>query len=82
MRFIYITFRSVTGAMEAKAILERRGIIAVLRRTPEALRSRGCGYSLRLRLADGQMADHLLTNIRFEKIFLETAQGKWQEVVL
>lgn len=84
MRFIYITFSTVTGAMEGKRQLQRRGIDASLRRTPEVLRQRGCGYSLRLRQTQVETAKQLLLHqgIPFERIFLELGKDQWQEVAL
>ena len=84
MRFIYITFSTVTGAMEGKLQLQRRGIDASLRRTPEVLRQRGCGYSLRLRQTQVETAIQLLLHqgIPYERIFLELGKEQWQEVAL
>lgn len=84
MSAVYITFPSVTGAMEGKKLLDRRGIRASLLRTPEALRKRGCGYSLRISRGTELEAKALLEgwDVKFERIFLEDPRGRWQEVAL
>ena len=84
MSAVYITFPSVTGAMEGKKLLDRRGIRASLLRTPEALRKRGCGYSLRLSQGAEAEAKALLEGwgIKYERIFREDPRDRWQEVAL
>lgn len=44
-----ILLRSVTYAYKAKERLARRGITAVIRRTPASLSKCGCGYSILVR---------------------------------
>lgn len=82
MKYVYLTFRSVTAAMEAGRLLERAGLSARLLRTPEQLRSRGCGYSLRMRIQDLPEGKLLLNQYGAapEKYFQELASGSWQEV--
>ena len=45
MRYL-ILCRSLTYALKAAAVLERRGISAVIVKAPQHLRDRGCGYAL------------------------------------
>ena len=84
MSYAEITFSSVTRAMEGKKLLAREGITAALRRTPESLRQRGCGYSLRVAQGRVQMAKNLLQRheIPYQRIFTEQDGGKWPEVIL
>lgn len=84
MREIYLSFRSVTSAMEALRLLTGNGIRANLRRTPEAMRSRGCGYSLGIPERKGQDAVSFLRQkgASFERAFRKDESGIWQEVVL
>lgn len=44
----YITFRSLTTAQRASALLQRYGIAHRLQRTPKSMAGLGCGYSLKL----------------------------------
>lgn len=45
MRYL-ILCRSLTYAQKAAAVLERRGISAVIVKAPQHLRDRGCGYAM------------------------------------
>lgn len=82
MKYVYLTFRSVTAAMEARRLLERAGLSVGLLRTPEQLRSRGCSYSLRLRQQELPEGKLLLNKhgAAPEKYFQELVPGSWQEV--
>ena len=42
----YITFRSVTLAQRAEAILKREGYQCYLQRAPKWMGQRGCSYAL------------------------------------
>lgn len=81
MHDVFFTFRSVTAAMDAVRLLQRVGIRAGLLRTPESIRSRGCGYSLKLNAR--HMADakrHLQEHgVPFERIFRKGEGVRWQE---
>lgn len=79
-----ITFRSVTPAQRAEAVLQRSGISCDLRRTPRWMEEKGCGYSLRLRLQDVQRATELLkvNQLPFRKIYLQHEGGKIEEFVI
>lgn len=80
----YFTFRTVTAAMQGSRALEEAGLGALMARTPPDLRSRGCGYSLRVREEEVTAAKNILMreNLRFQRIYRKTAEGKWQEVTL
>ena len=82
MNEAYLTFRSVTSAMEALRLLNRSGIRANLRRTPEAIRSRGCGYSLGVAVHRAEEAMQVLRSREafFEKCFYRERDGSWREV--
>lgn len=84
MKEVYLSFRSVTSAMEALRVLTGNGIHANLRRTPETIRSRGCGYSLAVPERKGEEAMNLLRQkgVSFEKVFRRMQGGFWQEVAL
>ena len=68
-----ITFRSVTPAQRGEGILRRAGVDCALQRTPRWMEEQGCGYSLRLRKADGARAAALLrrNGISFRKVYLQ-----------
>lgn len=66
-----ITFRSITPAQRAQRVLRRGGMEAALQRTPRQMEVQGCGYCLRIRTVDREMAVSLLeqANIPFGKIY-------------
>lgn len=66
-----ITFRSITPAQRAQRVLRRGGVDAALQRTPRQMEARGCGYCLRIRSANQEMALSLLeqANITFGNIY-------------
>ena len=84
MNHCLITFRSVTPAQRAEALLRRAGIACDLRRTPRWMEEQGCGYSLRLRLQDAQRATELLrgNQLSFRKVYLQKENGAAEEMVL
>lgn len=84
MNHCLITFRSVTPAQRAEALLRRAGIACDLRRTPRWMEEQGCGYSLRLRLQDVQRATELLrgNQLSFRKVYLQKENGAAEEMVL
>ncbi len=82
MRFFYITFRSVTFAQRAEAVLQRAGIACVLQRTPRYLEQQGCGYTIRVHEFALQRA---LTSLRqnkvlFRKVYLQLENGIMEEI--
>ena len=84
MNHCLITFRSVTPAQRAEALLRRSGISCDLHRTPRWMEEQGCGYSLRLQLLDAQRAAHLLhsNQLPFRKIYLQKENGMAEEMLL
>ncbi len=75
MNGYYFTFRSVTRAQQAQALLNRKGISAVLQRTPGFLAVQGCGYCLRVGEASASMAGVLLRQSGVERCYLRTRSG-------
>lgn len=72
------TFRSITSAMQAQRILRQSGIVSELRRTPQTIRTNGCGYCLFVR--DYWAAWAILKgDSTFQKCYQKGPDG-WQEV--
>ncbi len=71
-----ITFRSITPAQRAQRVLHQGGLEVSLQRTPRRMEQQGCGYCLRIRSTDREMAVEMLgkAGIRFQNIY--TADGK------
>lgn len=84
MKYCLITFRSVTPAQRGEGALRKAGIDCTLSRTPRPMEEQGCGYSLRLRPADGGAAAYLLRQqqIPFRKVYLWTEGGKAEELLV
>ena len=82
MRYCLITFRSVTPAQRGEGALRKAGIECQLGRTPRPMEEQGCGYSLRLRPADGARAAALLRTqqIPFRKVYLWSESGPAEEL--
>ena len=80
----FFTFRSVTAAMDAKELLEKSGIKAVLSRTPKSLKQQGCGYSLRLRVESPMTAKRILEGERanYQRIYRKDELEQWRKVAL
>lgn len=76
-----ITFRSVTVAQKAERILKNEGIFCSLQRTPKTLSERGCGYCLRIRERDGEVAVTRLRDypVPYGKVYALREEGM-QEV--
>lgn len=49
MEKVLLTCRSMTQAQRAQRLLERRGIVSTMIKTPVYLTKSGCGYALLLR---------------------------------
>lgn len=73
MKMICVTFRSITPAQRSQRVLQGRGIPSSLQRTPRWMQDRGCGYCLRLRPEQLELALPLLkeSGIAYQKIYLE-----------
>ena len=84
MRYYYITFRSVTVAQRGEKILNAAGIRCAVRRTPRWMEEQGCGYCLRLRTKELAPAAELLVRegVPYRKLYVQTAQGRLEEVTL
>ncbi len=82
MKFCYITFRSVTPGQRAEALLRRTGVECSLQRTPRWMEEQGCGYSLRLRQEDGEVACRILkgNGISYRKVYLQKENGVYEEL--
>lgn len=81
MQDAMITFRSVTAAMQGAQLLRGAGVGAAMVRTPQSLRRRGCGYSLRLGAKDLPAALALLAEQQtgFQGIYRREPDGTWKE---
>ena len=84
MKFYYITFRSVTYAQRGERILQKEGIRCTLLRTPRWMEEQGCGYCLRLRQEDVQLAVQLLTKsgVQFRRVYEQKEDGSVEVVDL
>ena len=84
MKECIITFRSVTPAQRAEAVLKRALMDCVLQRTPRWLEEQGCGYCLKLASSRTPEAVSLLrsSQIPFRKVYLFRAGGKLEEMQL
>lgn len=84
MKNCFITFRSVTPAQRGEGILRRAGVECALQRTPRWMEEQGCGYSLRLQLADWQKAGNLLkkSGVSYRKVYLQMENGSFEELSL
>jgi len=83
MNGCFITFRSVTHAQRGEQLLGGGGIFCRILRTPRWMEERGCGYCLRLKRRDLEMAVALLrqAEVPFRKIYREGEEG-FEEVLL
>lgn len=84
MRVCLITFRSVTPAQRGEGLLRRTGVDCSVQRTPRWMEAKGCGYSLRLRQRDLQMALELLRGgqVPFRKVYLQRESGVMEELAV
>ena len=82
MRFCMITFRSITPAQRGEGLLRRAGLDCSIQRTPKWMEEQGCGYSLRLRCTDVQVALELLNSndVPYRKVYLRRDGGKLEEM--
>lgn len=84
MEWYHITFRSITPAQSGERLLRTNGIEAVLMRAVRKISLEGCGYSLRLRAADGPQAVQLLKSkgAPFKRVFFQGNNGDVTELTL
>ena len=82
MKYYYITFRSVTLAQRAEAVLRRANLACAMYRTPKSLSQRGCSYSLRVTDRDALAAVTLLRDedVGFGKLYTISADGRAEEL--
>lgn len=84
MTEVYITFRSLTRAQLAAAVLAQSRIDARFLRAPEAIARQGCGYALLLRRSNlGSAIDALRSGgVGFDRVFARGMGGRFQELWL
>ena len=84
MSYYYITFRSVTYAQRGERTLQAAKIRCTLQRTPRWMEEQGCGYCLRLWTKELAPAAELLVRegVPYRKLYVQTAQGRLEEVTL
>ena len=71
MKRDYITFRSITPAQQGQNVLRRGGVETLLQRTPRWMEQQGCGYCLRLRPEQRDLALMLLrqAGVDYQKVY-------------
>ena len=84
MKFCMITFRSVTPAQRGEGVLRRAGYECGIQRTPRWMEEQGCGYSLRVRMADAAQCVQLLrtAKVPFRKVYLWEEGAAAEELAL
>ena len=84
MEQCYISFRSVTFAQRAEAILKREGYQCSLQRAPKWMGQRGCSYALRVRRLDVGACVAALQRERavFSKVYCQYTDGRREELAL
>lgn len=76
MKRDYITFRSITPAQQGQNVLRRGGVETLLQRTPRWMEQQGCGYCLRLRPEQRDLALMLLrqAGVDYQKVYTSDAR--------
>lgn len=84
MKFYFITFRSVTFAQRAEALLTRNNMRCTLQRTPRWMEEQGCGYCLRVRLDEIGPSMQLLRQgrVQFRKVYIQQEDGSVEEMTV
>lgn len=84
MKFYFITFRSVTFAQRAEALLTRNNMRCTLQRTPRWMEEQGCGYALKLWTKDVIPAVELLRGeqVPMRKIHAQRGDGQLEELTV
>ena len=82
MRYYFITFRSVTYAQQGERLLKGSGFRCALQRTPRWMEEQGCGYALKIRVAEIEPAAAMLAErqIPIRKVYLQKPDGQLEEV--
>ena len=82
MTYHWILCRSLTHAQRAAALLERKGITALISRAPQGTDPRGCGYAVKVK----KRIDDALQILRDARVpigkILEQKGSVFQEVQL
>ncbi len=78
----FLTFRSVTAAMQGSRSLKEAGIANTMLRTPQKLRQQGCGYSLKVDGYPAAIERLRQDDIPFQKLYRRLPDGQWQEVAV
>ena len=80
----FITFRSVTFAQRAEAVLRQKNMEAAIQRTPRWMEEQGCGYCLKLWTQDIYRSVELLRNSRIpmRKVYVHSDDGQLEEVAV
>ena len=83
MKMYCITFRSVTPAQRGQRLLQAEGVHCAIQRTPRWMEERGCGYCLKIRPEDAQLAMGVLraNHLAFSKVYGEE-NGIVSEILL
>ena len=81
MKAYLITFRSITLAQRAEAVLGRNNIQCHVRRTPRWMEDRGCGYAGEARLGDIEQGTAILRRqgIPYRKTYRMNQDGEVEE---
>ena len=84
MEQCYISFRSVTFAQRAEAILKGEGHLCYLQRAPKWMGQRGCSYALQVRRENvpGCVAALQREKATFSKVYCQYADGRREELTL
>ena len=82
MELVLLMAGSITHAQRMAAVLENRGIRAMIARAPAGVDPRGCGYGVKVRLAHLERAEDILRHagIRVRGVY-EKEGEQWREVV-
>lgn len=82
MGYCLITFRSVTWAQRAEALIRRIGYQCSMRRTSRLMEAQGCGYSLRIPAEHISVCVNKLkaTNISYQKVYRYNELGELEEL--
>lgn len=80
----YFTFSSITFAQRAQQALVRERLSGLLGRAPKNMSSKGCGYAIKLRAADGKRAAaaFLKWNTPYHAVYRVDAGGKTEATAL
>ena len=84
MKNCIITFRSVTPAQRAEALLRKAGFACSIRRTPRWMEEQGCGYSVQVRFSEADRCVQMLNQgkIPMRKVYLLRDNGAAEELAL